>query len=367
MFDVSCDTMLPVEYVEIQSISVRGELGPLTVWQTPNTFQGKHEEMEEWTKVYDATHPPSREMTELVLDPPLRLRPGESLGLYVHSALPGDEAIVYDNQRNHTTYRDRVFKVLPGLAHLSNRPFGKRGFWGRPWRTNREFVGKVLYGVRWRMWSPNSHHDFPVGFKEAVMTMLMGCRHRPDSLLYLLQDEIVFFIMNKCMWDCWGDEICNARCARRVECGAPPICARTIALRSRRRGARRRRRGAVCRDERAAAVPPASTPGQLPRTTSTSQLAATTRSRWAAPTPAATRTCSRSSRSSWEAASPSRRTTTTTMRTTTTSTLTRRRRRTTTAATRRDLGARGGGGRGGGGGGRGGEGGASAAPLGDLE
>ena len=206
MFDVSCDTILPVEYVEIQSISVRGELGPLTVWQTPNTFQGKHEEMEEWTKVYDATHPPSREMTELVLDPPLRLRPGESLGLYVHSALPGDEAIVYDNQRNHTTYRDRVFKVLPGLAHLSNRPFGKRGFWGRPWRTNREFVGKVLYGVRWRMWSPNSHHDFPVGFKEAVMTMLMGCRHRPDSLLYLLQDEIVFFIMNKCMWDCWGDE-----------------------------------------------------------------------------------------------------------------------------------------------------------------
>ena len=47
MFDVSCDTILPVEYVEIQSISVRGELGPLTVWQTPNTFQGKHEEMEE--------------------------------------------------------------------------------------------------------------------------------------------------------------------------------------------------------------------------------------------------------------------------------------------------------------------------------
>ena len=219
MFDVSCDTILPVEYVEIQSISVRGELGPLTVWQTPNTFQGKHEEMEEWTKVYDATHPPSREMTELVLDPPLRLRPGESLGLYVHSALPGDEAIVYDNQRNHTTYRDRVFKVLPGLAHLSNRPFGKRGFWGRPWRTNREFVGKVLYGVRWRMWSPNSHHDFPVGFKEAVMTMLMGCRHRPDSLLYLLQDEIVFFIMNKCMWDCWGDEV------RRRATAPPPAAA----------------------------------------------------------------------------------------------------------------------------------------------
>ena len=177
MFDVSCDTILPVEYVEIQSISVRGELGPLTVWQTPNTFQGKHEEMEEWTKVYDATHPPSREMTELVLDPPLRLRPGESLGLYVHSALPGDEAIVYDNQRNHTTYRDRVFKVLPGLAHLSNRPFGKRGFWGRPWRCNREFVGRMEYGVRWKMWTPTSFNPATKADPRAGCPPLQPARH----------------------------------------------------------------------------------------------------------------------------------------------------------------------------------------------
>jgi len=310
MFDVSCDTILPVEYVEIQSISVRGELGPLTVWQTPNTFQGKHEEMEEWTKVYDATHPPSREMTELVLDPPLRLRPGESLGLYVHSALPGDEAIVYDNQRNHTTYRDRVFKVLPGLAHLSNRPFGKRGFWGRPWRTNREFVGKVLYGVRWRMWSPNSHHDFPVGFKEAVMTMLMGCRHRPDSLLYLLQDEIVFFIMNKCMWDCWGDEVrratqpCHPAAALRGTASERMLparlrsatSARSLFRSSRRRRApppRRRRRSA-----RPSAPPPSAASTRRAtttrRTTSTSSCSTQGRA-WAAPTPAATRTCSRSS------------------------------------------------------------------------
>lgn len=101
------------------------------------------------------------------------------------------------------TYQDEVFTVLPGLAHLSNRPFGKRGFWGRPWRSSREFVGKVNYGVRWRMWSPAKHADFPVGFQKAAETLLMASR-RPESLVYLLQDEIVFFIMNKCMWDCWG-------------------------------------------------------------------------------------------------------------------------------------------------------------------
>lgn len=85
------------------------------------------------------------------------------------------------------TYQDRVLKVLPGYAHLSNRPFGTRGFWGRPWRSNREFVGRMQYGVRWKMWQPNEvHRSFPIGFQKTAMTMIMGSR-RPESLLYLLQ------------------------------------------------------------------------------------------------------------------------------------------------------------------------------------
>ena len=89
-------------------------------------------------------HEPSPETAvELKLNQPIRLKPGEKCGLYVHSALPGDQAIVYDDQRYRVTYEDACFKVFPGLAHLSNRPFGTRGFWGRPWRNNREFVGKV--------------------------------------------------------------------------------------------------------------------------------------------------------------------------------------------------------------------------------
>ena len=99
-----------------------------------------------------------------------------------------------------------MLKVLPGYAHLSNRPFGTRGFWGRPWRANREFVGRVEYGVRWKMWQPNdTHRTFPVGFQKSVMTMIMASR-RTESLMYLLQDEIVWFIMNKCSWDWWGTE-----------------------------------------------------------------------------------------------------------------------------------------------------------------
>ena len=162
---------------------MRGDLGPLTVWTTPDTIRDKHESQEEWKLLYSGERPPSpspslaltrprpdppspspalaltftlalaptlgltfepnrspspkpeqvhpasrNEMVELKFTEPVKLRPGQSCGLYVHSALPGDEAIVYDNQRSRFTYQDRCFKVMPGLAHLSNKPFGKRGF-----------------------------------------------------------------------------------------------------------------------------------------------------------------------------------------------------------------------------------------------
>jgi hypothetical protein len=205
MFDVACDSRLPLEYLEVQSVAVRGDLGPLTVWVAEESYQGIHEEQSAWKKVYEGVHEPSREaLVELKFTAPMRLKPGESCGIYVHSALPGDEAIVYDNKRAALTYQDRCFKVLPGLAHLSNRPFGKRGFWGRPWRQQREFVGRVGYGVRWRMWSPSNHLSFPPAFQQTVKTMIMASR-RPESLMYLLQDELVLFIRNPCWWDDWGD------------------------------------------------------------------------------------------------------------------------------------------------------------------
>jgi hypothetical protein len=170
MFDAECCTSLPAEYIEISSVWVRGHLGPMTVWVTPNTFARKQEDEERWTKIYSGTHAAKpRDYTELRLEKAIRLTPGEKCGVYVHSALPGDEGIVYDNQRSHVTYQDRVLKLHPGFAHLSNRPFGTRGFWGRPWRSNREFVGRMEYGVRWRMWQPNEiHRTFPVGFQKAV-------------------------------------------------------------------------------------------------------------------------------------------------------------------------------------------------------
>mmetsp|Transcript_39932 Transcript_39932/g.125245 ORF Transcript_39932/g.125245 Transcript_39932/m.125245 type:complete len:350 (-) Transcript_39932:144-1193(-) len=207
MFDLACETERPVEYIEISSVHVRGALGPMTVWTTPGSFSGKHETEEAWTKVYSETHARSHdELVELRLQSPLRLKPGERLGLYVHSALPGDEGIVYDNRRRSISYHDPHFVVYSGMAHLSYRPFGTSGFWGTPWRQNREFVGRVSYGVRWKMWSPCVHAQFPLGFREAVRTVLMGSR-RTESLLYLLQDEIILFTFNKIWWNEWGTQM----------------------------------------------------------------------------------------------------------------------------------------------------------------
>ena len=46
MFKVECETDLPCRYLEIQSVHVRGDLGPMTVWVTPDTWEHKQEEGE---------------------------------------------------------------------------------------------------------------------------------------------------------------------------------------------------------------------------------------------------------------------------------------------------------------------------------
>jgi len=205
MFDVRCRAReeggAPLEFMEINAISVRGLLGPLTVWTTPDSFNSKEDDKELWELIYEAEHSPShRDYQQLELTRPVRLCPGGSSGLYVHSKLPGDSALVYDNQRNELTYEDEVLQVYPGLAHLSNRPFGRRGMWGFPWRDNREFVGRVHYGVGYMLWNPEVHHYFPIDFRKAVKACLL-CARRPESPLSRLQDDVVFYILNMCKYD----------------------------------------------------------------------------------------------------------------------------------------------------------------------
>jgi hypothetical protein len=68
-----------------------------------------------WKKIYEREHPPSMtNFVELMFDVPIKLAPHQCCGLYIHSKRPGDEAIVYDNQRSAYTHDDPFLCIRPG-------------------------------------------------------------------------------------------------------------------------------------------------------------------------------------------------------------------------------------------------------------
>ena len=150
MFPIKCKDLLPIDHLVIKSVSVRGHLGPLTVWvsnkdanydsdrrrrksATKKARLVVNREEEElstdehripldpssWTKLYGKRHkpcPPGR-YTELVFDEPFCLSPGEMRAIYIHSTLPGDKAIVYDNSyygSSNMRFEDDKISILTG-------------------------------------------------------------------------------------------------------------------------------------------------------------------------------------------------------------------------------------------------------------
>ena len=52
MFNVEVLDDLPVDHVQINSIWVRGALGDMSIYTTPEGWEGKHERDKEWIKLY---------------------------------------------------------------------------------------------------------------------------------------------------------------------------------------------------------------------------------------------------------------------------------------------------------------------------
>ena len=78
-------------------------------------------------------NPSNRNLHSLKFQELLQLIPGESVGLYIHSATLNDDSIVYDNQRRVANY-DEFIIISPGIAHLA-----------LPVRKGRIFVGHISY------------------------------------------------------------------------------------------------------------------------------------------------------------------------------------------------------------------------------
>ena len=161
-----------------------------------------------WTKLYEQTHGPSHH-TYVSLDlssNPIILLPGQVRAVYIHSTLPGDEAIVYDNRRQRRSYDDALVSVLTGRAHVSERPFGRRPIWGwgNPWRDQREFVGRIEFGAVYKLWNPATKDLFGKNFQAIVRTLFL-CQRKWESPLSKLPDDCIFYILNMCRWDWAGD------------------------------------------------------------------------------------------------------------------------------------------------------------------
>jgi hypothetical protein len=212
MFDIEHQPgNLPLDFLVIHTLSVRGMLGPVTVWTCKDTFRGKQECPREWTNIYRAIHEPSmRTFQELGLKQTIMLKPRESIGVYVHSGLQNDKGIVYDNKRG-SQGSDEVLGISTAIAHTSSEPFSPHGYWGGgwAWRDRRQFVGKISYGVKFLLWQPSDsiNSRFPPAFQTGVEVMLQNVK---DFRLSRLPEHVVWYIINMLPYD-WiitgdGDE-----------------------------------------------------------------------------------------------------------------------------------------------------------------
>jgi hypothetical protein len=237
MFPVKAKEILPLESVVIHSVSVRGMLGKMSIWVTneneaPNA-NGEYQirlNPRHWTKIYEKEHAASpRTYSVMKFETPVVLAPGRIRALYVHSTLEGDEAIVYDNSRGlgmmannrppqqRPRYDDAMISILSGKAHLSNQPFGQVPVWGwgNAWRDHREFVGQLEYGAVYKLWQPDLNVMYGDRFRRVAMRLL-ACQRKPGSSMPVLPDECVFFVLNMCRWDWFGDTSEQLKIRRRL-------------------------------------------------------------------------------------------------------------------------------------------------------
>jgi len=204
MFDIRVKETLPVEYVELGEVYVRGSLGTMSVWMCEDGHGPNFDNQSAWRQLYKGYIAPSlSELAPIQLSHRATLQPGRQYGLYVHSTSPDDRGVVYDNQRHFVSHEDRYIQVFPGLAHISPIPFNSRGSWGWAWRPKREFVGRLSFGVKFLLCKPQKDlfFRFPSSFRIAVLTLML-CSNGPGSKI---TPDIVLYIINMCPWNWFGE------------------------------------------------------------------------------------------------------------------------------------------------------------------
>jgi hypothetical protein len=237
-----CKNILPIDHVIITGLAIRGDLGPISVWMTREDLDGSFHmdpnvasnvnrarsmrciamKKAQWVQIYSRSHEPSRHSyTNLDLTAnPILIYPDRIRGIYIHSELDGDTAIVYDNKRETIKRHDDDFlTIFSGRAHVSTQPFARIPIWGmgNAWRDNREFVGRIQYGVVYKLWSPNIFRQFSGPSFQKMVRTIMTCQKRwPTCPVSRLPDDCIFYILMMCRWDWAGDTQDEIRRHKRI-------------------------------------------------------------------------------------------------------------------------------------------------------
>jgi len=221
IFDLEGKTDLPYQFVELQSVAVRGDLGVMSVYVCMNskvhTFVQTRRLSDTRGTTWERRFGPKLvkkspyKFVELEFDIPVRLAPGQIVGIYIHSELQSDSAVVYDNLRTRKrfTHEDKFIAIHPAIAHTSPIAFSPTNIWGgNSWRLNRAFVGSVRYGVKMMLWTPTVHDMFPDEFQRHIFALLC-CHNRLEkvkgSCLGKLPVDVVFKIVNMMPYDWFLD------------------------------------------------------------------------------------------------------------------------------------------------------------------
>eukprot|EP00594_Rhizosolenia_setigera_P008511 CAMPEP_0178963654 /NCGR_PEP_ID=MMETSP0789-20121207/15164_1 /TAXON_ID=3005 /ORGANISM="Rhizosolenia setigera, Strain CCMP 1694" /LENGTH=619 /DNA_ID=CAMNT_0020648187 /DNA_START=36 /DNA_END=1895 /DNA_ORIENTATION=- len=115
-----------------------------------------------------------------------------------------------DDDEDEDLSQDSYICIKSGMAHVSDtKPFGKTPIWGwgNAWRKDRKFVGRLEYGVVYKLWNPKTHIHFTYGkkFRRDLVENLLGCQRNFASPIARLPDECIFYICNMCKWDWVND------------------------------------------------------------------------------------------------------------------------------------------------------------------
>ena len=210
MFPIRCNDNLPIQHVDISTVSVYGQLGLMTVWvfnDIVTTGIKVTWNSCKWTKLHDETHAPSQhELVPLQLDAPIQLLPGQTRLIYIHSSSPGNEAIVCSSR----SWNGGSYLSLPrGSVHAANTAaFGTTIVWSwkEAQKSHQSFFGQIDYDAVHLLWSPTTRHHFGPNF-HAMINALLSCQQQFTNPISILPNDILYYILSMCPWDWVNDKI----------------------------------------------------------------------------------------------------------------------------------------------------------------